>query len=212
MKKITMDGIGYYLSCMLLFHLIYVLKLTGDCFFSANPVKWGESSFWIIVADLTIVCVMICLGLFFTYLILRRDDSAETPSSLGTRVTITELEDLTGENYFTNYALLALTGLSLPTTGQLYCLGLYLLILVTLGIVYIKKALIYMNPVLTLANYSIYRCRDKGSGDNYIFIVRGDTLKEADTIEYNNTTRKIIRLNKVVRIKDMEEEQENGTL
>lgn len=199
MKKITMDGIGYYLSCMLLFHAIYALKLTGDCFLGARPVKYGEISFWIIVTTLTIVCVMICFGLFFTYLILKRDDSVETASSLGTPVTIAELEDLTGENYFTNYALLALTGLSLPATGQLCCLGIYLLVLVTLGIVYIKKALIYMNPALTLMNYSIYRCKDKSSGDTYIFIVRGDTLKEAETIEYNNTTRKIIRLNKVVR-------------
>lgn len=207
MKKITMDGIGYYLSCMLLFHVIYALKLVDDCFLGVNPVKYGENSFWIIVATLVIVCIMICLGLFFTYLILTKDDSVETPSSLGTTVTITELEDLTGENYFTNYSLLVLTGLSLPTMGQLCSLGMYLLILVTLGIVFIKKTLIYMNPVLTLVNYSIYRCKVKESGDTYIFIVRGDTLKTADTIKYDNTTRKIIRLNKVVRIKGMEEEK-----
>lgn len=199
-KKITMDGIGYYLSCMLLFHVIYALKLVGDCFLGQSPEKCEDSSFWIIVVTLVIACIMICFGLFFTYLILRRDDSVETSSSLGMSVTITKLEDCTGENYFTNYALLALTGLSLPTTGQLCSLGMYLLILVTLGIVYIKKALIYMNPVLTLMDYSIYRCKVKGSEDTYIFIVRGDILKEAETIEYNNTPRKIIRLNKVIRL------------
>ncbi len=198
MKKITVDGVGYYLSCMLLFHVVYALRLAGDGFLAQDSVKPGEWSFWMVIVTLAIVCGLAVTGLVFTVLILKRDDSVKASSS-GKSVTITELEDLTGENYFTNYSLLVLTGLSLPTAGHLYSLGIYLLLLVTLGLVYIKKALIYMNPVLTLMNYSIYSCKDKESGDFYVFVVQGDILKESETIRFQNMAGRIVRLKKVVR-------------
>ncbi len=199
MKKITIDGVGYYLSCMLLFHVIYALRIFGDGFFDEVPAKCGEWFFWADAVTLAIVCGLIVLGLFSALLILKSDDSIENPFTLGRKVIITELEDLTGENYFANYSVLVLTALSLPTSGHLYGLSIYLFLLITLGIVYIKKALIYMNPLLTLMNYSIYRCKDGRSGDFYVFVIQGEALREGETIEFQNTPRHIIRLKKVVR-------------
>lgn len=200
MKKITMDGVGYYLSCMLLFHVIYVFRILGDGFFDEISARCGEWGFGVDAAKLAVVCLLIVLGIFSALLILKRDDSIKNPSTLGRKVTITELEDLTGENYFANYSVLVLTALSLPTSGHLCGLCIYLFLLVTLGIVYIKKELIYMNPLLTLMDYSIYRCKDGESGDFYVFVIQGEVLREAETIEFQNTPRHIIRLKKVVRV------------
>lgn len=171
MKKITMDGVGYYLSCMLLFHMIYALRILGVGLFGGGSAKYGEWFFWVDVATLSVVCILIVLGIVSGYLILKKDDSVESASTLGREVTITELEDLTGENYFANYSVLVLTALSLPTSGHIYGLCIYLFLLVTLGIVYIKKAMFYMNPLLTFMNYSIYRCRDGKSGEVYVFVI-----------------------------------------
>lgn len=200
MKKITMEGVGYYLSCMLLFHVIYVLRILGDGLFDRRGAGGEGWFFWIDIITLAVVCILIVFGIVSVFLILERDDSVENVSTLGKEVTITELEDFTGENYFTNYSVLVLTALSLPTSGHLYGLSIYLFLLVTLGVVYIKKALIYMNPLLTLMNYSIYRCRDAKSGDLYLFVILGDTIKESETIKFQNTSSHIIRLKKVVRV------------
>lgn len=198
MKKMTIEGVGYYLSCMLLFHVIYALRILGDGFLDRILVSSGEWFFWIDAITFAVVCTLIVLGLFSALLILKRDDAVKNTSTLGREVTITELEDLTGENYFANYSVLVLTALSLPTSDHLYGLFIYLFLLVTLGIVYIKKALIYMNPLLTLMDYSIYRCKDGKSGDFYVFVIQGEALREAETIEFQNTPRHIIRLKKVV--------------
>lgn len=198
MRKITIDGVGYYVSCMLLFHVVYALRILEDGF--RIPVSASEWLFWIDAATLAIVCCMIVLGVFFAFLILKRDDSVESPNTSGRKVTITDLEDLTGENYFANYSVLVLTALSLPTSGHFYGLGIYLFLFVTLGIVYIKKSMIYMNPLLTLMNYSIYRCKDENTGEVYVFVVQGETLREAETITFQNTSRKVIRLKKGRRV------------
>ncbi len=137
------------------------------------------------------------LGIVFTGKILCQDDSIKNINSLGKTVTITELEDLTGENYFANFSVLVLTSLSLPTSNHVCSLLSYLFIVLSLGIVYMKKQLIYMNPVLTFMSYSIYRCKDKESGDVYIFVIRDGTIKEGITIVFQNISRKIIRLRKV---------------
>lgn len=200
MKKMTIEGVGYYLSCMLLFHVIYALRILGDGFLDRIPVSSGEWFFWVDAAKLAVVCFLIVLGIISALLILKRDDSIKNPSTLGRKVIITELEDLTGENYFANYSVLVLTALSLPTSDHIYGLCIYLFLLVTLGIVYIKKELIYMNPLLTLKNYSIYRCKDGESGDFYVFVIQGEALREAEKIEFQNTPRHIIRLKKVVRV------------
>lgn len=199
MKKITMDGVGYYLSCMLLFHMIYALRILGDGLFGGGSAKCGDWRFWVDVATLAAVCILIVLGVVSGCLILKRDDSVESASTLGREVTITELEDLTGENYFANYSVLVLTALSLPVSGHIYGLGIYLFLLVTLGIVYIKKAMFYMNPLLTFMNYSIYRCRDGKSGEVYVFVILGETIKESETIRFRNMSGHIVRLKRVVR-------------
>ena len=63
---------------------------------------------------------------------------------------VTTVKDLTGENYFAKFSLIVLTGLSLSDTPDIWNLMIFLLIEAALGIIYIKKKMFYMNPVLSL--------------------------------------------------------------
>lgn len=92
-----------------------------------------------------------------------------------------------------------MTGISIPAWDGFYSLIIYIAVLIMLGIVYIKKRIIYMNPILTLQNYSIYRCKNKnkenGESSTYIFVIKNGELKEGQEITYENIPDDIIRLN-----------------
>ena len=61
-----------------------------------------------------------------------------------------------------------------------------------IGIVYIKKKLFYMNPILTLLSYNIYECtgRDVNTKNefdgSYIFMAKNMNLKVGSVIKYKN--------------------------
>lgn len=196
MRKISIDGIGYYLSCMMLFNAIYIIKLLGEGLFSTQHVNWKSWQFVIDFFTFCTACIMFIISIIFTILIIYRDDSIQGKNTLGNEVHVSALNDLTGENYFSNFSLLVLTGLALPVLNNIYSLVLYLFVLLALGIVYVKKGLIYMNPVMTLLDFSTYRCKDTKTEQTYIFVIRGYEIHENDTIHFQNTKRKIIRLNK----------------
>lgn len=201
-RKININGIGYYLSCMMLFNAVYAIKILNDGLFQCELVNWKS---WEYIVDFStfIICILFLISsVVFTILIVVRDDSITEEAALGKKVEVSELEDLTGENYFTNYSVLVLTGLSLPVLNNVYSLLLYLLIFVTMGTVYIKKGLIYMNPILTVLDFSTYRCSDAKSSSTFIFVVRNSELKNGQIVRFQNTTRRIIRLNKIKSTKE----------
>lgn len=142
MKKITFEGVAYYSSCMMLFNLIYLIKLLNEGLFKDKfEVDFRSFSCLVDVNFITfrIVSLMILLSIIFTFFIVFRDDTIKNKNSIGKKVNITSLKDLTSENYFTNYSLLVLTGLSLPVLNEFYTLILYIFVVASLGIVYIKK-------------------------------------------------------------------------
>ena len=196
MKKLSIDGIGYYLSCMMLFNLVFSIKMVIDGLFQPSFMIWKSWKYWTDFITFCISALLFLLGCFFTAAIVKRDDSIQAQSTIGRRVIISELEDLTSENYFTNYSLLVLTGLSLPTSHNILSLALYIIIFVTLGLVYIKRDLIYMNPVLTILNFNIYRCCDVDDKQQYVFVVRDVKLENGDHVFYQDVSKKIIRINR----------------
>ena len=89
--------------------------------------------------------IAVFLGILATGFIINRDDSISEKNTLGKTITPVDVIDMTGENYFANFSLLALTGLALPTMKGIFSLIIYLLIWITMGIVYVNKSMIYMN-------------------------------------------------------------------
>lgn len=146
-----------------------------------------------------IIFILIIFGVVATVQILKKDDSVKNAHAIGKTVKAINVEDLTSENYFANFSLIVLTGISIPAWDGFYSLIIYIAVLIMLGIVYIKKRIIYMNPILTLQNYSIYRCKNKnkenGESRTYIFVIKNGELKEGQEITYENIPDDIIRLN-----------------
>lgn len=180
------EPIGYYLSCMSLFNLIYLLSILGA---DKDNTK-GDSN----VYFLLFIVLLITIGWVCTYFIMNSNDELTDSSSKGKRVTIEKINDFTGSNYFGNFSLVVLTSLSLSTNINCYSIVVYIVILIALGVVYIKKSLFYMNPLLSLFNYSVYKCNLQKKSGEFIFVVRNRALKENDVVVYRNTNNRFIRL------------------
>ncbi len=185
------EGLIYYLSCMVMFHLVFDMRL----------LKY-KCLFCDISALVMLVVGGLCalLGIIATILIVYSDDSKRDEKSLGIQFEISCIEDITADTYLINYSLIILTGLSLPLDLGIVSLCIYLFVVITIGIIYIKKNLFYVNPVITLIGYNIYRlkgCSDRHDGEyNIILITRSTNIGQS--ISYRNTNGKIIKINKSI--------------
>lgn len=186
MIKHRIESLGYYLSCMSLFNAIYLICILKD-----NDLHLTINAHSLFVGA---IFLMVILGVVFTCLIVNSNDEIQSNATLGKRVEIEHIDDCTGSNYFGNFSLIVLTGISMPTKIEVHAALIYLIVFVSLGIVYIKKSLFYMNPLLTLLDYSIYKCRLKGYNGDFVFVVKGRVLEKGDTLRYRNTNSRIIRL------------------
>lgn len=193
------EGSGYYLSCMLLFNVIYGLSMISD-----GGIFKKHCGSYRVAGLITFGTVVACIvfGVLFTVIILRIDDSKKNLASTGKQFEVVSVKDLTGENYFANFSVIVLTGLSLPANPDVYYLIVFLLIEGTLGIVYIKNKMYYMNPVLSLMNYNIFECtgRDEFTkqeySGTYYFLTKGFTITTGTVVKYKNINSHVIRLNK----------------
>ena len=191
------ESTGYYLSCMLLFNMIYGLSIIGDgAIFKSGNCELAS------IITFVVLCICVLLGIIFTVRILLVDDSENNYISTGKQFEVGTVNDLTGENYFANFSVIVLTGVALPANPNWCGFLIFLLIEITLGIVYVKKKMYYMNPVLALMDYSIYECtgRDPVTKENYdgtyIFLTRNLHIVSGEVIRYKNIDNHVIRLNK----------------
>ena len=192
------EGTGYYLSCMMLFNGIYSLKILADENVFVKPSCMDE---WIKLVTFLLAIILAAIGICFTARILAIDDSEKNGIATGRRFQVMTVKDVTGENYFANFSLIVLTGLSLSTAPNFWDLLIFALIELTLGIIYIKKKMFYMNPLLSLADYGIYECTGgdavtkKGYEGTFYFLVKGKPIATGDIIKYKNIDCHVIRLN-----------------
>lgn len=192
------EGVGYYLSCMVLFNVVYGLSILAD-----GRVFEKHGGIYEVAGIITLVIVVLCalLGAGFTIRILTVDDSEKNKISTGKQFEVTSVKDLTGENYFANFSVIVLTGLALPSTPNWFELIIFLLIEITLGIVYVKNKMYYMNPVLSLMDYSIFECTGKDPltkqayNETYYFIAKGLRVTNGAIIKYKNINSHVVRLN-----------------
>lgn len=194
-----MDGAGYYLSCMVLFNVLYGLSIIAD---GRTFIKHDNSLNFAGIATLIVTTILALLGICISVRILFTDDSERNANTTGKQFEVISISDLTGENYFANFSLLVLTGLSLSANPNWFDLIVFIVIEFSLGIVYIKKKMFYMNPILSLMNYSIFECTGKDPITNkdysgkYYFVIKGQNVVDGDIIEYKNINSHVIRVNK----------------
>ena len=194
------EGIGYYLSCMIFFNVIYAFSIASD-----GCVLKKHLGHYNIVGLLTFITAILLTiaGIISTIGIVVADDSDTNTVSTGKQFEILTIKDLTCENYFANFSVIVLTGIALPSRPDIWILIIYLLIEFVLGIVYIKKKIYYMNPILSVLDYSVFECtgRDYTTKADfpgtYILWIRGKSLSEGMAVKYKNINARIIKLKEV---------------
>lgn len=192
---------GYYFSCMIAFNIIYFLRclLSG----SNGELFTLDCKQWTSVLDLVTMLLAasaVILGIICTICIIRRNDG-HRKSEKGIVYNINEVEDITSESYLGKFSLLVLSAISLPVNKNILSLALYFIFNFSIAIIYIKKCLVYINPIITIFNYSIYKCKCERCSDiqnskgqieqiktDVIFLVRGekDNAQEKKIIRVNN--------------------------
>ena len=191
MRKRLIEGVGYYLSCTIFFNIIFFLNccangLAGDVLVHLNDkdslITFTE---WMNISTALISVLFTLLGIV---------DSILSTNTLGRTITVTQVENMTNENYFANYSLIVLTGLALPAMKGVWSLLIFLMIWFSLGIVYINNAMIYMNPILSIKKYCVYKCHSKEDEKTYFLVVKDMTIDENQVIHYSAQTGQIIRL------------------
>ena len=181
----------YYFSCMLLFNLIYECRICynfTDYFYCDNYDQDNVYRLMINIITLTMVTLSLLVSIISTFIISFKNDAPKKKQTKGRMLK--KVNDITGNNYLGKFSLLVLTGLSIPVNEDWLSLTIYLTVFITIGIIYIKKNLIYINPILIIFNYSIYECicENSISEKNKTVIVMAKNIK-ADTFKVANNIK-----------------------
>ena len=184
----------YYLGAMTLFNFIYALKLFGTNFHDGKKICYCHLIAFIIAG---ILCI---IGVVSTIITITKDHSIKQRNTLGKNVTVVKCENITGDNFFSKYSILVLTGNSLPVYENFVCIVVYLVVLFTLGIVYSTQKMYFMNPCLGIMNYNIVKatCKTKNEkNENFYFIHKTGNISEGMKISFLNIPNHIIRLKEI---------------
>lgn len=112
LEKFT-EGVAYYCSCMMLFNLIFALKMLNDGVLKKD-FKMLNQYMDIDFITFLLSIIFLLAGMFFTIVILSTHQRVGK-ATLGRKITALEVKELTTDYYFTNFSLLVLTGLSIPS-------------------------------------------------------------------------------------------------
>ena len=184
---------AYFLSTMTLFNVIYALRIFGYNWGDGKPIN-GCNFF-----AFTLAVVLVTFGVVYTVIICARDHSVKNKNTIGKLVKVVSCKNITGDNYFSKYSLLVLTGNSLPMFHNFVGLVIYLIVLITIGLIFTKQKMYYMNPIVIILGYNVIQaeCSENGKTEEYYFIYRTGTIEVGQDIKFLNVGNSIVRLKEV---------------
>ena len=184
---------AYFLSTMTLFNAIYALRIFGFNWRDGKPIN-GCNFF-----AFTLALVLVTFGVVYTVIICARDHSVKNKNTIGKPVKVVSCKDITGDNYFSKYSLLVLTGNSLPMFYNFVGLVIYLVVLMTIGLIFTRQKMYYMNPIVIILGYNVVQaeCSVNGKTEGYYFIYKTGTIKVGQEIKFLNVGNRIVRLKEV---------------
>jgi hypothetical protein len=174
----------YLLSLWILFFLIIVITAQIPICFGDTCKFIGVSKFMAMNVPALFATFFLVLGVIsfirFRYIIQKNSDLP---------VEIIELEDIHYENltFLTTY-IIPLICFNLTSARYLFALAL---LLVVIGLIYIKTDKFYSNPTLALLGFRVYRVKVKNVGKQVVVITR-DELVDGNLIsisDIDNTTK-----------------------
>lgn len=196
MKKLSLRNIGCYLSTMVVFNIIYLMKMKHNNIFTY--LFWTNIN----VVDLirvSIVLLFIMGGVVFTIFLYFWNDTPKHKNTLGKQIITSNVRNLSADTYLGKYSLLILTGLSLPTDSGFFSLTIYLIIFMTIAVIFVNENLIYINPMFSVFGYHLYSCTSihKDTNGNDYLLICGDIVKDEQNIRIKNINQWILKTNKI---------------
>ena len=98
---------------------------------------------------LAVLCVLTLIGIIGLLLIIHKKESG------GEKITILTKKNLTDQHFLNYFSLFVLLALAFDLS-KLCFVCVFVLILVFIGIVYVKNNIFYINPLLNILGYSFY--------------------------------------------------------
>jgi hypothetical protein len=167
----------YLLSLWLLFVLIFVLKFD-------LPYCWGEGCKFIGVKQLISknVVSLSALLLGFAGIWSYFNFAFFVQGNERLAVEVDEVENINSEHLvFLATYIIPLVGLNLEHVRQVIVLCI---ILVSLGLVYIKTDMFYANPSLAILGFKIFKCKIKGKDGHGVIVILKGSVNRGDSIGY----------------------------
>ena len=149
--KITKDGVVCFLITMVPLNIIFTIR------FLCEYLNKRDVLFWISISILTILLVVGLIGICF----ITKEDMRPSKHHTGEIYDVINIKDMTGEQYLTQYSLFILTSFAIPLRSPIVDVFMVLFVELTLLVVYVTNAMYYINPVLSLMQYKIYRVECK---------------------------------------------------
>lgn len=201
MKLPYLESLGYYASCMTLFNLIYLLRMMQEEILCKYNINWDSCTFWFNFIPFLLSGILCLYGIITTIVICLKDDMVKEKNTQGRKIILKDVKDDTGTNFFSNFSLLVLTSLSLPVCSGCCGMLIYLIVITAIGLVYMDKNLIYLNPILSLMHYSLFCCRDENDKE-YFILKRGESLQSGNMLRFqqSNSKKRIFRINNKERM------------
>ena len=124
------------------------------------------------------------------------NDYNPKPSENGNEYIFLSKQNITSTEFLGKFSLLVMTGLTIGSVPLWWGLSLYLIFYIAIAIIFIRCDMFYLNPVITLLGYEIYKCECTLNGEkkNLYFIAKGIDLNSKTSIRSTFTKSKIIRL------------------
>ncbi|MBV2195329.1 MAG: anti-phage protein KwaA [Flavobacterium sp.] len=180
----------YILSLWLLFILLFINKVKIPlCFFDCEFVGWKKLLLDNIIPTISIVIVVLGFIFYFRFKYIVSGNK-----SLPEKVT--NIENINWEHltFLVTYVIPLLSfDLDFNLDEDRNSL-MFFLVLIIIGLIYVKTNMFYTNPTLAILGYHIYKISTT-KRNNVIFISR-DIISENDWIEYKLLSDNIYIANK----------------
>lgn len=189
-----MGKISYYMSSMILFNVFYIIKNFSLLDFSQSVCNYGIKEIFLFIC-IGVSSLFLVWGIIYTVIILANNYNPKSFEN-GKEYKFLNKQNITSTEFLGKFSLLVMTGLTIGSVPLWWGLSLYLLFFVAIAIIFIRCDMFYLNPIITLWGYEIYKCEcNVGSKNTTVyFIVKDIDLHGMESIKSTYTNSKIIRL------------------
>lgn len=179
---------------MVLFNVFYVIKNFSLLDLCKSVNQYGIKEIFLVTC-IGISLIFLVWGIIYTIIIMTNNYNPK-PFENGVEYKFLSKENITSTEFLGKFSLLVMTGLTIGSVPIWWGLLLYLIFYIAIAIIFIRCDMFYLNPVITLFGYEIYKCECvvNSKRKRMYFIVKDIDLNDCEIIKSTFTKSTIIRL------------------